>query len=273
MKTRVIALLIILFVVSPALPVSIARADVINVPDNDFYLQNSQACVKLERKFIANGKDGSVALKTKPGSNKIVTSKGNKTELLILYTYDHNGEIWGFADADINGRAGWVPLDQLLLMYDYLSFQQEHQDELHFFDGSMDLFTEADNIVLWTWPGSGKQISKLGQPYKDNMFADAYKLVVCAYTDADGREWGYFNSKYWPHVWVCLSDPSNPDIPAFNPAQEPVLWYPASSHEPASEESAEQVEGMPIPVLIAIMLIAIGVVTIVLIRVRWRKVK
>ena len=272
MKTRVIAFLIILLVFSPALPAPAARADMIYEPNNEFYLQNKQACVKLDRTFIANGKDDSVSLKAKPGANKKISSYGNRTEFLISYTYDLNGEIWGLAE--INNVAGWIPLSQLLLLYDYLSFQQEHQDELHFFVGSMDLLTEADEIVLWTWPGSGRQISTLGQPYKDNVFADAYKLVVCAYTDADGREWGYFNSKYWPHIWVCLDDPSNPDIPAFNPASEPVLWYPAgASREPAGEESAEQAEGMPIPVLIAILLIAIGAFSIVLIRIFWRKAK
>ena len=67
------------------------------------------------------------------------------------------------------------------------------------------------------------------------------------FTDDEGRDWGYVSYFYgFRDFWVCLNDPSNPNIPAFNPAPEPSL-YPAvdppdvslngQTFEPAPEPS------------------------------------
>ena len=72
--------------------------------------------------------------------------------------------------------------------------------------------------------------------------------IAYAYRDQQGRIWGFTYMSYShrsypsPYIdnrpyyvnrsltgWVCLSDPSNGDIPAFNPAPLPTKWRPDSS--------------------------------------------
>ena len=142
--------------------------------------------------------------------------------------------------------------------------RKHHGDDIIYFNGNLDFLDEADEVVFWTWPGSGSYNTILGQPYKDNVFGEAYLLFTRSYVDADGREWGFFTSKYWQNIWVCLSDPSNPDIPAFNPAPEPELWQPG-------EGQLEMPGGLPLPVLIIILVAALAIASAVLIRVLWRR--
>src|SRR5215469_2087459 len=68
-------------------------------------------------------------------------------------------------------------------------------------------------------------------------FIDKHRLkesdfYMKTYKDSEGREWGKVG--YYADVgggsyvsgWVCLGDPGNSDIPAFNPAPKPKKWSP-----------------------------------------------
>jgi hypothetical protein len=87
-----------------------------------------------------------------------------------------------------------------------------------------------------------------------------------AYRDGDGREWIFISYLYARRsTWVCLDDPSSNNIPAFNPEPEPVPWQPEARYlTPVKSLSSP-------PVLAVLLVVALVVVTIVLIRVFWKK--
>lgn len=240
-----------------------AYADVLVEPNNDFYSRHRDECTPLNRSFYANGEGGSVSLKKQPGSKAEVAAVENGEVLYIMFMYNHKGELWGVAELYAQDKptnpwhAGWIPMNQLLLVYDYISFAEEHQADFYPYTGSYDALKTAKKIVLWPWPGSGKTQGSL-EAIEDENFQ-----VSHAYTDEQGREWGFVG--YWygrRNAWVCLNDPANSDIPAFNPAPQPDIWQPGAADAPKG--------GLSVPIFIVILVAALVVGTAVLIRVLWK---
>jgi len=247
-----------------------AYADGIAEPSNDFFSRHRSDCVSLDRCFYANSEEGFVSLKIAPDANREVDVCENGGILHISFTYNRNGELWGFVTKFSNTAYeevflnAWVQMGQLLLVYDFISFAEDHGDDIHQFSGSLDLLEKVNEVVFWKWPGSGLYHTILGQPYKSNVFGEADLLFTRSYVDADGREWGFFTSKYWQNIWVCLSDPSNPDVPAFNPAPTPELWQPGERH-------SEIPGGLPLTVLTIILVAVLVVGTTMLVTVLWKR--
>ena len=213
--------LLLLLLVSPVMP---AKADVLIEPFDDFYEKHEEQCVYLCRSFYVNSEDGTLSVKLQPGAEREIAVFNNGEVLYIQYTYNYNGAAWGVAEfqlPDTEGwTSGWMPMDQLLLVYDGISFREEHYDEFYNYKGEFD--TSGD-IVLWTWPGSGDVNFVLDtDQWRSDDFDDLTFSI--AYKDIEGREWGFIGYYYGSRdVWVCIDDPSNQDIPAFNAAPEPVL--------------------------------------------------
>lgn len=242
-----------------------AHADVLIEPNNDFYTRHSGECVSLNRSFYVNGESGFVSFKKQPGSNDETARLENGDVINIMFTYSHNSEAWGVAEIynTEDEPNGWVPMNQLLLKYDYISFAEDYQSEFYSYTGGYDMLYEARDIVLWTWPGSGETAWILENQWR-NSEADAnFFMASHAYMDEEGREWGFFGYIYGSkNSWICLSDPTNTDISAFNPATPPELWQPDNTTAPSN--------GLPAPVL-AIILVAVLVIgTVILIRVFWK---
>lgn len=200
-------------------------------PEDDFYIANKDKCVYLSRSFYANGDGGYLSIKKEPGSNKEVAEFKNGEILKISYTCGYNGEIWGIAEFPEPGNlewiTGWIPMDQLVTVYDYISFEDDHGSEFYRYSGSVDMLFKPENIVFWKWPGSGEISWILQAEWRDPGSDEIFLIPSSAFVDSEGREWGFFNDVYSNrNSWVCLSDPSNLDIPAFNPAPKPVLKQP-----------------------------------------------
>jgi hypothetical protein len=244
-----------------------ARADVLFEPNNDFYTRHRNECVVLGRQFYANGEIGYVSLSAEPGSKDEGDIIENGEILDIMFTYNHNGETWGVTEIYSPDKSydewsnGWIPMDQLLLVYDFISFDEEHQNEYYHYDGTFKETDEATEIVFWTWPGSGVERSA----YMDEAWIadisgaiDRYKI----YKDEEGREWGFISYLYAiRNVWVCISDPSNHDIPAFNQEPPPELWKPGEM---------ETSKGVPMPVILIILVTVLVVGTAILIKIFWK---
>ena len=250
------------------------NADLIVEPRNDFLEQqigpSDNEIVFLPRAFYANGRNGFVSVMIEPDSRREIASVENGKVSQIYYTYNHNGRIWGVYDVEVPGKPyhewlrGWVLMDDLLAVYDSISFEEEYWDELYTYTGSIDTLFEAQEVVFWEWPGSGIVTKVWGESILTNpevvFWARMHEYP--AYLDADGREWIAFPSKQW----ICLSDPSNRDIPVSNPAPEPVLRQPGDGHSGLPG-------GLTLPVLIIILVAALAIVTAVLIRIFWKKNK
>jgi hypothetical protein len=243
-----------------------ARADILAEPNNDFYAWHSDECVPLSRSFCANGASGSVSVKNAPGSRAETALVANGEIINIMFLYNRNGEIWGVTQIYTEGAPyrdwpnGWIPLDQLLLVYDYISFAEEHQDDFYAYAGNYETLKGMKKIVLWPWPGSGGAQRNLEAITDENYHVFS---ISHAYRDEEGREWGFIG--YWmghKNAWICLSAPENRGIPAFNPPPPPAPWQPDEGSVPKS--------ALPLPFPAIVLTVAAVALTAALIRAFWK---
>ena len=259
----------VLFMVALLLTCSIAvYADIIVEPNNSFYERHRTECVYLNRSFYANSKEGFVSITKEPGSKTVTTAVENGETIYIKFTYNFNGEQWGITEIETPQKnytewpAGWIPMEQLLPIYDYISFEEDHGSEIYDYTGDSEALASAPEIVFWPWPGSGSITHTLERPvgYEGPFdYTDAYK-------DNEGREWVFLT--YWVgnrNVWVCVDDPANRNIPAFNPPPEVVLWPSVTPPSIGREVSAL----LLITVLVGVLVVG----TVILVRICWKPKK
>ena len=237
---------VLLFISSP-----IVYSDV--VMSNKFLLKNkdnAECMWPVSGRFVVNSPSGYIIPREEPGSEKGVstqssykgTSPGGRDDkpytyrgevfifmngeiIDITHVYLHNGEYWGVMSYSHTYQPpGWMLMDELLLLYEREDFEEEHYAELYEYTGSYGAVLSAKKLVLWQWPGSDRE--KIIIEDKEDIIN--YANVFFAYKDKEGREWGKTKHLHW---WICLSDPANSKIPAFNPAQEPVKWSPDHSYD------------------------------------------
>ena len=240
---------------------STARADVIFEPENDFYKQHQSKILYLGRRFTANGTDGSVLVRDAPGARNEVARLTNGDVIYVQYSCLFNGEYWGYTE----GLSGWVQLDNMLVLYDYIAFEEDNADRLYQYSGDYAEIKSGRAAVAWSWPGTDVPPLWTYEDLNVENFGVSY-----AYTDQDGREWGFIT--YFRGVaciWVCLSDPLNHEIPAFNPAPAPGVWESDTAHAPI--EAAQQSNQAILVITTMVAVLAIG--TIILIRVLWKSSK
>jgi hypothetical protein len=262
---------IFLLLCSLLLPRLIASADVLIEPNNDFYNRHRTECERLDRYFYANGASGSVSLKTEPGVRGVLSGVVENGEVInILATYNYQGETWGVTqihtpDTPYNKLPnGWVPMSQLLPEYDSISFSEEHQSEIYSYAGNYEELQAVVEFTIWAWPGSGIiRGTFLTANLPEDM--DAYYADSPAYRDEDGREWVSWGYMFGiRNVWICLSDPANDSIPAFNP--EPPLDF----HRSGDTAAETLTKKLSLPWLIIILVSALVVITFILIRIFWK---
>jgi len=133
-----------------------ARADV--VMGNEFLRKHEKETEIIDRqRFYANGPNGIISLKEAPGSKKEITTYPNGTELLIARIYNHNGQYWGITPVGHGyWNTGWIPMDQLLVLYTREDFEAEHMNEFYTYTGSYNASLTAEKLVVWEWPGSDR---------------------------------------------------------------------------------------------------------------------
>ena len=88
--------------------------------------------------------------------------------------------------------------------------------------------------------------------------------VSKAYKDEEGREWGSVADVYDTEIWVCLSDPMNPDLFAPGPYPESSVWVPDTEHINIAPEKE-----FPVFIIIIILVVVVVAAT-VLIRKFWK---
>jgi|GEM_PF-907677 len=234
MKKFIFMVLIVIM----ATPSNVVHADV--VYSNYFFGLNMHATEKLGRSFQVYSPLGSVSTRAEPGRentkdvNFRETTYRNGDVVEIGYTYSHEGEYWGIQPLSHRySPPGWIQMENLRMLYTKDDFEREHRSEFYTYISFKNTELFEKEFVLWQWPGSDRPKQILGDNY---YFTIIDISVIHAYKDKDGREWGYvhilvgnwfFRGYYFdPNGWVCLSDPQNPDIPAFFPAPEPIKWSP-----------------------------------------------
>jgi len=295
-KSIVIALLIVVLTLVMTLqPLQLAHADVIVEPDDDFYRRNRQDMKYMGRSFYANGENGYIKLLVEPNSVREVISIANGEIVYIMYTYSDNGVLWGVTEVNINGWVTvWILMDDLNLVYDSIEFASDHGSEFVERDFNIGELDFDGDLILWTWPGSGEISWVFERQYLmgDTNMGEGSTI----YIDMEGREWGYLGYFYGSRsIWVCLDDPSNQNIPAFNPAPTPDLQTrtqpPATQGDtrepnaqsgdddiritnPDSQSSANSgnMSGqLSSPMLVITLVSLVAMLSLVLIRLLWKK--
>lgn len=179
------------------------RADVIWEPQDDFYEKHSSDCTRVNRQFIADGPDGVVILYESPESPKEVATWENGYQTWISFAYeDEQGIVWGFP-YELEEKSGWVPMEYMKVVYDSISFMEEHRSQIENQDGFLDESYKDDTIYYWKYPGSddGGSINMQNWDYMPD-----YSSV---YTDEEGRSWGYVGYFVgYRGVWICLDNPT-----------------------------------------------------------------
>ncbi|MCL1803698.1 MAG: hypothetical protein FWG30_08700 [Eubacteriaceae bacterium] len=198
-------------------------ADVIYEPEDAFYRAHSAECVYTGRSFSANG--AAIAMKAPNSSTKAGELK-NGDEVYITYTCLYKGSYWGFTES----LPAWINMADLLQVYDYISFEQDHQSEFYSYSGSYDEIEKAGSALLWPWPGADKHYSVLRDIGSEKDF------IGTAYKDENSREWGFVSYLYGRHnAWICMSDPMNEALPAFLPSPAPVKWIADAGYKDIAE--------------------------------------
>lgn len=251
MKQKLFSLtLALLAVLALAVP---TFADVIWTPDDSFYEKHYEECGYVGRHYQLGGYNGSVTVYTAPGGTK-KASLDNGLQGIIQFTWTGNGLTWGYlcwaADSDVEG---WVPMDDLSLIYDSQQFTEDHASEI---TETAPVPVDFHEAALYSYPNGPVQEGTLKEDLDYQPFSDTFTKI---YTDENGLRWGEVGY-YMGHreAWVCLDDPMNTQLSS---GIVPTAPSPAQARGSATEVAA----GTP-PFLIAAALVAaVAAVTAVLI--------
>jgi len=261
MTKRIFALLAICFWLIPA----VVYADVIVTPDNNFFSRYQNECIYLGRSFVVNSTEGFAAIKTEPGADSGHEIK-NGTILHIEYSCLYKGAFWGLASFfpgesfDRPKAYGWIEINEHLpVLYDYVAFEEEHWNELYAYKGDYAEIQKTAAAIAWPWPGADAPLW-----VAEDLDTESFK-VRYAYTDAQGREWGFATHLYVsPNVWFCLSDPLNHDIPAFNPTPPPMAWESETPHTDIGKTGQSALG------IVIVLVAALAAGTAILIKILWK---
>ena len=204
MKRKICTLfLAALAVLSLTVPVS---ADVIIEPRDSFFEKHREECTYVARQYELAGYDGKVTVFTAPGGvNKLTLDNGLRGT--IQFTWEGKGTTWGYLIYwDDQWIEGWVPMDDVSLVYDSKQFMTDHAGEIVETDPVPVDFHEA---VLYSYPNGPVESTLEEDP--DYMSFD--ELFTQVYTDGAGLRWG--NVGYYMGTrdrWVCLDDPMNKEL-------------------------------------------------------------
>ncbi|MCL1847251.1 MAG: hypothetical protein FWF91_04720 [Coriobacteriia bacterium] len=199
------------------MPATFAFGDVAPWIDDPFFAKHERDCVYENRYYTVNNASGSVDIVVEPGSSRKLAVAENGTTLYVMFTYTKGGKAWGvgWPHGDFDARvSGWFSMEGLEVQYDNISFFEDFKDELYSYTGDYHKLEQAEDIIIWSYPGSGEQVGLLYYRSDD----DFSYIFSSAYRDTQGREWGFISYYLGQrNVWVCISDPGNASIPAFGP--------------------------------------------------------
>ncbi len=208
MKRKILTLFLALLAVL-ALTVP-AFADAVWEPEDSFFQRHRDQCDYVNRSYELAGYDGEVTVFTAPGGmNKLTLSNG--TRVNISHTWEGKGTTWGYLvrwDEDWHDRTeGWVPMDDMTLVYDSQQFMADHASEIAETGPVPVDFHEA---VLYNYPNGSTWENTLKEDADYQPFGELFTRV---YTDEAGLRWG-FVGYYLGHLdsWVCLDDPMNKEL-------------------------------------------------------------
>ncbi len=272
MKLRRSFALFIIFALALSL---CAHADVVPVPNVDFFYDHAEECEIHNEVYYTNGAEGYVmAFSTPTAKAKVVIPNGKELRVSALWLGDKEGTVWGCIEYDpesfehsFNGEDAWVDMSSMHLRYGSQEFMAEHENELQ--HGLYELEISKDmEVIAYRYPGSGIIVDRF--PYYKG-WSNSLSLDYI-YTDSEGRDWGHVNYYYATRsVWVCISDPCT-ELPAGAEYREPQL-IPAASAEELENVSlpGSGLSGSVIAGAVGVLVIAAAVIMYIILKKRREK--
>lgn len=191
-----------------------AAADVIDEPyANEFYRENMEKCKYIYQRKYTVLKDSDI-LKSPMENDIIMTVKaGDVIVIDWLYTDDIGNEWGSYCYNNTELSYGWVPMENVELIYDRYSFDEDHSEQYAKYDGEFDDYKPEKQVVLWTYPNSGEISSICAAEYwftDPGYFLTVHENADNTWTDENGDKWIYFGYGLW--AWVYLPDPESETI-------------------------------------------------------------
>ena len=243
--------LVLILAMSPAV-----RADIIYIPQDRFLENHMDGCTRVDRNYTAIVE---VKLYRSPENDHVERAipQGDTIHIYYIYT-DARDILWGYTESYDPEFTGWVPMAYLELVYDYISFEEDHGGEIVYLDDflKLDDSLAGQSIRFWDYPGSEGGVDMTMGEDPENL-----PYYFATYLDGEGRSWGYVNY-YWgfKNFWICLTDPSA-GVSSLYPDGVPEV----AVTEPLSPMPEEEIKPgtNPVPMLIGGCVVLCGVVTAV----------
>lgn len=182
------------------------KADVIWEPyGNDFYMEHSTECEYVNRSYTTNGPTGSVIVYVSPENAEQVLTLENGMKVQVSFTYtDSDGIVWGVYENFETDETGWLPMDYMEVVYDYISFEEEFGTEITATEGTLSEECRGTTVYFYNYPGAETCIEFSVQEDQENL-----PIYRSLFVDEEGRSWGYFGYYYGvKNKWICLDNPS-----------------------------------------------------------------
>ena len=224
--------LVLLCALAPA-----AYADILWTPQNTFFERHENECTYVGRSYYANGSEGYVTLWDAPDGRTVCAQYENGCQLRVYWQYKDWGciSVWG----DEGSVDGWVPMADLVLIYDYLSFEEEYAGQISDYSGQFAHYEgSSDGFTFWEYPGAPQP--KLVWDYDDIIpiltgSEGKESYISKVFTDENGLTWGYIGYFFGNrNSWLCLDDPTGTEFPLrsipktlITPAATPQLPAPS----------------------------------------------
>jgi len=161
---------------------------------DEFFYKNYDNCLQTNCTYIANGKNGYVTVYKSPEDKTVLRKIKNGTKDRYDWSYyESEGTVWcSYIDysGDING---WVLESDLILVYDYWSFEFYYDDEIENVKYEK-LEINGDYAYLYEYPGA--------PAIKDKIYVD-YTMCCDKYEDEMERLWSDNGS-----AWICIDNPT-----------------------------------------------------------------
>lgn len=234
------------------------KADVVFEPDDSFYHAHALECTYVGRQYTANGPDGQVSVYESPQSPKTVDTWQNGRQETVYFTYEgQDGITWG-----VGQDGGWVPMEYMQVVYDNISFMEEHEAEIKSQGGTLESQPKGSKIYFWKYPGS--------QVNYEGSIEDGPLSYEKTYEDSEGNSWGYIGYYYgYRDVWVCIGQPTA-DYGQIYPQGAPEESLQENRQDKSSQhtqEGAQRIEpkrDYTMAVWAAVLVIAVMAVTVLL---------
>lgn len=224
--SAILTLLLLLALTPPA------YADIMWEPqDNQFFKQHG--CTYENRSYRANGPEGFVTAWDAPGGSVVQAQYQNGEALWVGYTWQD----WALISRWEDGKetTGWIPMAELSLIYDYLSFQEEYADQIRPYNDEFANYAgDAKEVNFYEYPGapeveqSFETGSNSGLNILENLTGsgESPSYISSIFVDEDGRTWGFITYLYgFRNAWFCLDAPDGEGFPVRTVA-EPEITAP-----------------------------------------------